>query len=40
VSVEKVLLHVSDDSHVKPLTKNYKVQLIKSLCSEEKILLH
>jgi hypothetical protein len=38
--MEKVLLHISDVSHVKPLLKDYATQLIKSLFSEEKILLH
>jgi len=38
--MEKVLLHISDVSYAKPLLKDYTVQLIRGLCSEEKILLH
>jgi hypothetical protein len=34
------MVHISDVSHVKPLSKDYATQLIKSLCSEEKIFLH
>lgn len=31
VIMEKVLLHMSDTSHVKPLSQNYTVQLRRSL---------